>query len=668
MKQKKMIMKYLLWLYVVIVVILRIELVKHLPIIALSDADYDDNMMVNMAYSLLDGKWLGSYNYLILQKGMIFPLMLAFFYKLGISYITGVTILYIIGCFIFVYSLKDLFKNSKYLYIIFTFLIFNPIMFDSQVIQRVYRNSITQAQVMIIMGCLIAIYSRLKSNRLNILPWSILAGLTILSFFNTREDAIWLMPFIIVVTIINLIIVLKLIKNKIINIIIIMLPLMFLFVGNNIISLINYNNYGVYLRTEPIGSYFKEAKSSIYSVTCKEDIEYVSVPREKWNRLYAVSPTLLDMKPYIESSLDTWSKYDRNKYDNEVEDGWFTWSFRSAVNSYGGYKNAQFANQLYKKIHEEIEVAIDTGILERKPTMPIKSMSPWRGGYTKKIIKEIWNVVLFTIDYDNVRAATGVSTQNRTGGILSFENITKNNAIYPVQVNGWFIYHKEKDVQLKIIDKDLNIIEDINIEKSDDLYEYFKKQGEIYENAKSARFSFTSKTLASDGLYFLAAYDTDGNLIKNIPLDGSVTYDSNDIYTFNFDNVTNKVNKVNYLKSAYKCIEKLNIIISLYQVTGTLLILIGITVYIYISFLLFKQIKVKNYSNLSIWLILTALIASYFVLLFGVVYAHISAFDAINTLYLSPAYILITAFWSIAISYVCDNHLLKYRKILKESK
>ena len=57
----------------------------------------------------------------------------------------------------------------------------------------------------------------------------------------------------------------------------------------------------------------------------------------------------------------------------------------------------------------------------------------------------------------------------------------------------------------------------------------------------------------------------------------------------------------------------------------------------------------RGQKHIDIWLVTAALLCSYLVLLGGIGYTHVSAFDAINCTYLSAAYPLIAAFWCLGL-------------------
>ena len=344
---KHFIKKYKLIIYILILVIIKQLLIGRLPIYVIGNSSCDDRLMVLLATNLLRLDWLGPFNSLTLVKGMFFPFFLALNTFLGISYINAVTLFYSISCIVFVYAIKDLFKKKWPLYLIFTILLFNPIMYSIEVVGRVYRNSLTPGQVLLILSSIFAIFIHRKDEKKSLLGWSLLGGLSLASFWNTREDAIWILPLVLVYILI-MVIEYALLNKKHFNlkkIIIFILPLVILEVCNLGISMINYIEYGVFTRVDESNTSFSHAIQAIYSVPAKENIEYVSVTKEKLERLYEISPSLNSISESLNSICKSIDANGRNPEDGEIEDGWFWWALRFAAEANGYYENATKAEE-----------------------------------------------------------------------------------------------------------------------------------------------------------------------------------------------------------------------------------------------------------------------------------------------------------------------------------
>ena len=82
-----------LLIIICIVTLIRFLISYKLPSFYIQNLMYDDRLMINQLTSLLDGKYLGTYDWFTLIKGVVFPLFLFIFRSINISYSTAFTIL-----------------------------------------------------------------------------------------------------------------------------------------------------------------------------------------------------------------------------------------------------------------------------------------------------------------------------------------------------------------------------------------------------------------------------------------------------------------------------------------------------------------------------------------------------------------------------------------------
>nr|WP_320023827.1 hypothetical protein [uncultured Acetobacterium sp.] len=428
-------------LFMIIAIIIKQLLLTGLPIFAYPGAGHDDRMMVNMADSLIKGQWLGSYSELTLVKGVFFPLFLAINALFGIPYSIAVPGFYALGCVVFVMGVKKLFKNELPLYIIFFVLIFNPISFANETFVRVYRNSLVAAQVLMISGCMFAVYLNRFEKKWMLAGWAIGGGLGLASLWHSREDGIWIIPLVLGVIIITwLTIFLKKelqSKEKVKRSLIVGSPIVILLVTTIIISSINYAYYGVYTTNELNDSNYTKTIKLIYSVQASEEIHNVSVPLSSMEKICQVSPTLSGISDEIAASMDHWSWYGKDVEKREVEDGWFFWSLREAVANSGYYQNAQMANNFYAQVNSELEAAFESGKLEKRNTMPSALMSPWRDNYWGELPQAFLVTIHYVAGFESLKTSVLESIDDGRNGIRLFERVTNNLAQYPGETTKW---------------------------------------------------------------------------------------------------------------------------------------------------------------------------------------------------------------------------------------
>lgn len=440
-KQKLGILKkYRFIICIIVFAIIKQILVANIPITPYPNQGYDDNMMVDMAVQIRAGDWLGEYTSNTLVKGPFFPFLLAVINYLGFSYIGVMNLIYTIACIYFIYTIKDIFKTKKSLFAIYLVLLFNPVSYAFWTLQRVYRNGITLAQAIVVIGSLFAMYQRRNKKVRDMLHFAIIGGLTLASLWLTREDGIWILPFVLVVTLIVLISILymnikekkkfKITKTLVGKVIVSILPLIILFGSINVIRTINYAKYGVYVYNEINDGYFGKVIKAMYSVKTDEDIQYVTVTRNKLNKIYEYSETLSSIRPQMEASMDAWDYNDRHPGDTQVEDGWFWWALKEAGENAGIYENAQTANEFYRKVYEEIEQAKKDGNLETQMSMPSNLMSPWKASYWVELPKTMIEITWYIINFEDVETVNyAVDIPDDADGIRRFEAFTNNLAV-----------------------------------------------------------------------------------------------------------------------------------------------------------------------------------------------------------------------------------------------
>lgn len=437
---KAIIKKYGFVIAILVLAIVKQILVSNIPITPYPNQAYDDGMMVEMAKSIRAGNWLGEYTSNTLVKGPIFPFLLAVINYFGFSYINTMNLIYTIACIYFIYILKDVFRTKKSLLAIYIVLLFNPVSYAWWTLQRVYRNGITLAQVLFIIGSLFAMYQRRNEKASKMLPYAIIGGIALATLWLTREDGIWILPFTIVVIMVTLIsILIQSLKKKEKKIdwknftkkgIVTILPIFILMGSLHIVRTINYFTYGVYEYNEINDGYFGKVIKIIYSVETDEDIQYVTATRKKLNMLYEYSETLNSIKPQLEASMDAWDYNDRNPGDTQVEDGWFWWALKEAGEKANVYENAKTANEFYKNIYDEISKAIQEGKIQTQMTMPSNLMSPWKGKYIIELPKTMARMTWYIVNFEDVKTVNVASdVSNDLIEVKKFEAITNDLAV-----------------------------------------------------------------------------------------------------------------------------------------------------------------------------------------------------------------------------------------------
>jgi len=363
--KKKSKEKIAITLFLIITIIAKIWLIKVQPVRYLPTNKYDDGLMVNMANNLLQGKWLGEYNCLTLVKGIFTPLFIAITKIIGIPFLIGQDLFYDISCIFVIYVVGKILKNKKLLGIIYICLIFNPITYSAELC-RVYRDGIYSGLTMFLIGFAYIIFLNRRENIQKQIKYFVGLGITLSSLYLCREETIWLLPFVLMSTIITMIFIAKdkNINNTKKRLLLYLIPIGIVIVNNLLVCTINYKNYGVFELNQYWSKEFKSAYGALTRVKPKETYSRVPVSQETMKRIYEISPKFKELEKYLSGEEGKrWSKCGDSQY-GEIQGGWLHWALIRAVEEQGYYKDAKTANKYYQELADEINNAIDNGKIE----------------------------------------------------------------------------------------------------------------------------------------------------------------------------------------------------------------------------------------------------------------------------------------------------------------
>lgn len=438
-------------LFAIFFLIIKLILMKDVTIYAITTAFADDQLMVHIAEKLLRLNWLGGYNHYTLAKGCFFPFFLAVGKFFHIDFISCVQILYALSCYLFLRAIRPVICFQWTIYPFYLLMLFNPIMASSEVIQRVYRNSITPAQVLLVFGGQFGFYLRYQYDKKISMKWAIVTTCGFISLWFSREDTIWVVPFLIVSAVV---IFLKAIihgffhnvkcKKRVQYIIILLLPFLALPACRLPITLINGVVYNSWTDNELTHGAFPKVMNALYAIDMEEPTPYTSISREKIEKVYEISPTLASIQDSLDAVMDLYAaqsgRIEENKKYGNVENGWFFWALRDAVQLEGYYKDGRTADRFYQAIHNEIEIAFKNGKLRQQATMPSALMPPWQSGMLSSLLSTIAQADAYVSSENELFLLDRIAVDDGSDGIARFEWITGRRAVQTVSSIDSYIY------------------------------------------------------------------------------------------------------------------------------------------------------------------------------------------------------------------------------------
>lgn len=386
---RQFIKKYWFIVIIILITIIRFLLSYNLPSFYLSNLRYDDKLMIDQLNSLKNGEYLGEYNDRTLVKGIAFPLFLYITNMLNTTYCMLLTLLYISACLFITFSLRKIVKSRFMLIAIYAFLALNPISYSSELLQRLYRNSLSIIELLYFFGAVINIISSKKNNIINY----IFLGTIMSIMFLTREDNIW--------TIIVYIILLayKLYKNfKFKSIFANLIPALVIALVLNIVSFINYKHYNIYTYNELSNSNFKRAYIKILQIKDDEKIDKVAITKSTLYKIAEKSKVLNFNKEYIDE------RYEKLAGENgEIYNGNIVWYLRFWAYKKNNFKNGEEANKYFYELGNELESFLEDGELEKENVIPSININTPTLNEIKELPKNLLKAIYYTTTYKNVK-------------------------------------------------------------------------------------------------------------------------------------------------------------------------------------------------------------------------------------------------------------------------
>ena len=420
---------------------LRIYIGYRIPVYLRGQYMADDFLMVRYAESLLKGEWLGEFRGATLTKVVGYSAYLAIMSKLGIPYSLGNTVFYCLCVLLFCVALYKLFPNLYVGFFMYVYLLFSPIMFNKDAIQKIYRAGFQSSVTLLLIAAIIGVYGTILRGQhvVRTILWSLLASVSLTVFWFTKEDGIWLVPFVVCGLGIAAV-VLFTARNKpsagygawsgtragggdgsgwgrnkpsgssgafgggfggggnkpshgrvphskayvITCCICFVLPAVSLLAASFAIRFTNNRHYGEFAVTDRNDTYYSKVMSDLYHIDDGQQSLIIWLSRDGLEKAFEVSPTLAETKPYIDGMYQgSWAV----TTDGEMHGDGIYWALREAVEANGLYeKGGAVVNEYYKKVHEELSAAFKDGRLP-KDTKSIYISSGGRGMTKEEILE-----------------------------------------------------------------------------------------------------------------------------------------------------------------------------------------------------------------------------------------------------------------------------------------
>jgi hypothetical protein len=361
--ESKFIFPLSFWIVLSIIAMIKLWLVGSQTIAAFP-SPHDDELFVRMARHIAAGQWLGEYTNLTLLKEPFYSIWIAIMFWIGIPLTFSQQLLYIFTCLVTIIAIRPLFKTIVPIYLlIYVTLIFHPISYPINIMTRVIREGLYISLPLLVIAFFIGLILRIKASFKELIPWSICLGISLVIFWLTREEGIWIIPALMILCFYFIILSISTCRYRAKSILSLLIVLCVFLMSIIIVAGLNKIYYGVFTMSEQLQPDFVNALNSLKRVKSKSSKQYLSVPREKRENIYVVSPSFRELRPYLEGDLGkAWSMYGAYA-KNDISNSHFQFAFRDAVAAAGYYSSGESAVLYYQRLTKEVNCACDSKLL-----------------------------------------------------------------------------------------------------------------------------------------------------------------------------------------------------------------------------------------------------------------------------------------------------------------
>jgi hypothetical protein len=487
----------------------------------------DENTFIQGARGLLDGEWLGPFGVLTLIKRPFYPIFIAGAFELGLSLLLAQQLVYLAACLVIVYVGRTAARWSRgSLVLLYAALIFNPATFLEPA--RVLRNNLYVSLTLLVLGGGLAVLCHCARDSRRTWLWTAVFAVALSCFWFTREEAVWILPFLLCLLGVTAWTMWRAAPHEWRrHVAVLAAPFVVVAVTHGGIAGLNWKYYGLFTITEFDTPEYRAAWGGIMRVTPATERRFARVPKEKRDRLYAVSPAFAELRNFLEGdAAEKWRipgcKVHNVCGDRDIADAWLQWALREAIYGAGHYGSAHTLNDYYGRLGHEINAACDAGLLQCGP--PQAGLLPdLRTTDIADIPASLMATAKYAVMFDGLSVQPEPS-QGRESDLNIYRDITRGRLASPqeaeLQLAGW-AFDPRGVVSLCVRDTTGGLVHStIRRLVRPDVYAYLSSKGVANKTALESGFEIITPCTSGCSLYAHAGDGSDWERV--LPLDGSV--------------------------------------------------------------------------------------------------------------------------------------------------
>lgn len=417
-----------------------------LPLVALSDFEFDDALYVRLANHVASGEWLGPYDASTLAKGPLFPVFIAVTSSLGIPLLLAGRLLFAVAALLLVAALAPVVRARWVRLLLLAVLLLNPV-----VVTRAAREVVYPSVTLLALAGACDAFLSLPSSPRRAFAWSALCGAALGAIWLTREEGVWILPpvaLLLAATVFRethrsgLLAGLRRAGG------VALLPFLVLGLVLLCVALANLGAYGVLSVRESSERPFFSAYGALVRIRPAVARQSVPVPEEVRRRAYAQSPSFRTLEPLLEGEVGrTFSAVGAElspEAGGDIAAGWLQFALRDAASGTGRYIDARTAAAFWTRVADELNAACEAGRLECLPERHTMT-PPGVGRFLPEVLRRLPAGLAFlasSVDSSPVLRDPGSSSGSEEGRALFARLSRERLAPAPgeprwVAVSGW---------------------------------------------------------------------------------------------------------------------------------------------------------------------------------------------------------------------------------------
>lgn len=412
---------------------LRLFLAASTPLLPAMGQLCDDALLAGYADTIQGGEWLGTFESYTLAKRPGYALFLTLPSVTGVPYQVLFVGLQVVGALAFAIAIRPIVRSRIMRLVAYLSLLYLPALFSWDFFQRVYRMGIVIPYVLILCSCYIAMYLRKEEGALRLAPWVLLASPTMAIFYVTKEDSIWIVPFVLVVSLILLgswvaqgvrgVASIRSVAGRGCLLVVPAICTMLLIAG---IGQQNFDHYGERTLCERSDGAFSQAMSKLVQVYAPDCDHVIWVSRASMKDAILCSAGLQSIEEQI------WQRWQAWAGDEELGGDLTYWALLEAFSTSGRCGSGADSEAFWTQVSEELDAALRDGRLRKKPGLRIaSSVQPVQAGDVGWWVHDSLRNIVNTFNLSRMDAVWGTG-----GGDLAMQERVRELAKGPVLITG----------------------------------------------------------------------------------------------------------------------------------------------------------------------------------------------------------------------------------------